>query len=253
MRASNRLGAAAFAGALAGAAWLPAQVPAPTETAPQALAPIYTPGTMQYPMAMKPWSGKMALGVSLISMPAAIAMDGATIRWPLFVYEYTLGLPAHFTLATSFSTEILTNHLEAMPRWQFTLSPRSHGDVGLGVAYWFGQTSFSRFDNHVQGWMAYPYLGIGYDWGKLALTFQAKADWVLSLNTRSGDLVADETQNWLSGSSFRLILEQPVWKHTTLGFAVQASYLKFYYPQWPLFPTFDHHFWIPEAQFFFTL
>jgi hypothetical protein len=252
-RASNRLCAAVLTGALAGAARLPAQAPDSQPHASQPQALVYTPGTIQYPTAMKPWSGKMALGASLISMPASIAMSGSQIRWPLIVYEYTLGLPAHFTLATSFSTEIVTNHLEAMPRWQFALSPRLHGDVGLGVAYWWGKTPFERFDNEMDGWMAYPYVGVGYDWGKVALTFQAKTNWILSLHSRSGDLTADYSQNFLSGTSFRLILEQPIWKHTTLGFALQASYVKFYYPQWPLFPTFDHYFWIPEAQFYFTL
>ena len=87
----------------------------------------------------------------------------------------------------------------------------------------------------------------------MALTFQAKGNYVLSLHTESGSLTAEDSQNWMSGSSFRLIIEQPIWKHTTLGFGLQASYLKFYYPQWPLFPTFDHHFWIPEAQLYFTL
>ncbi len=245
--------AAVAVGALAGAAWLPAQTPDSQAPKPAAPALIYTPGTIQYPQAMKPWSHKMAAGVSLISMPAAIAQSGSTIRWPLFVYEYTLGLPAHFTLATSFSTEIVTNHIEAMPRWQFAISDRLHGDVGLGVAYWFGQLTVNRFDQHIHGWMAYPYVGIGYDWGKLALSFQATGTHVLSLDTKSGDLTANYSTDWYSGTSYRLILEQPMFGHTTLGFALQASRIKFYYPQWPLFPTFDRYFWIPEAQFYFTL
>jgi len=244
-RRRQRLGAVALIGVVTVVAHLPAQSPSP--------APFYTPGTMQYPQTMKPWSDKMALGASLISMPSAIALDGSTIHWPLLVYENTLGLPAHFTLATTFSTEIITNHVEVMPRWQVALSPRWHGDLGLGVAYCFGRMTVDNFDNRINGWFAYPQVGLGYDWGKLALTFQAKADWIMSLHTQSGGLIADYSKNWLSGSSFRLILEQPIWKHTTLGFGLQANYLKFYYPQWPLFPTLDHHFWIPEAQLYFTL
>jgi len=244
-RVRRSIAAAGLLCAFAPGVVLPAQAP---DTALK-----FTPGTIQYPQTMKPWSGKMALGASLITMPAAIAQEGATIRWPLFVYEYTLGLPAHFNLATSFSTEFVTNHIEAMPRWQFSLSDRLHGDIGYGVAYWFGQLQSFGFDNHIHGWMGYPYVGIGYDWGKVALTFQAKATHVLSLTSESGSLVASSSGNWYSGSSFRLILEQPLWTHTTLGFAVQENYIKFYYPQWPLFPTFDRYFWIPEVQLYFTL
>ena len=87
----------------------------------------------------------------------------------------------------------------------------------------------------------------------MALTFQAKGTYVASLYSKSGSLVASTSKNWYSGTSYRLILEQPLWKHTTVGFAVQTSYIKFYYPQWPLFPTFDRYFWIPEAQIVFSL
>ena len=195
----------------------------------------------------------MAVGLSLISMPASIAQEGATIRWPNFGFEYTLGLPAHFTLATVVSTEIVTNHFEVMPRWQIAVTDRLHADVGLGVAYWFGQLKQFGFDNHIHGWFGYPYIGLGYDWGTTALTFQAKSTYVASLYSQSGSLVANSSKNWYSGTSFKLILEQPLWTHTTLGFAVQTSYIKFYYPQWPLFPTFQRYFWIPEAQLYFTL
>lgn len=230
---------------LAGAA-LTAQTP-PSST------PAQTPGTIQYPAAMPLWSTKMALGVSVIAMPAAIVQEGASIHWPLIGFDFTLGLPDRFTLASTFSTEIATNHIELSPRWTHDFSGRLHGDVGLGGAYWFGELHRFGFDNSIHGWFVYPSAGIGYDFGSLAVTAQAKASVITSLTSYSGSLVSIRSTNSFNGMSYRLVLEQPFWKHTTVGLSLQASYLKFYYPQWPLFPTFDRRFWIPEAGIRFTL
>lgn len=234
--------------ALLAAPLLRAQAPDPAPP-----TPTFTPGTIQFPQAMRPWSTKMALGFSAIAMPSAIAQEGAIVRWPLITYDFSLGLPSHFFLATSFSTEFVTNHLEVAPKWEFAIDERLHGDIGLGVAYWFGRLGIGGYDTNIHGVFLYPQIDLGYDWGTMALTGQIKASYAGSLYTKTGSLVTTNDANWYNGVSFRLMLEQPIWKTTTVGIAIQTSYLKFYYPQWPLFPTFDRYFWIPEAQLRFTL
>lgn len=213
----------------------------------------YTPGTMLYPAQMKPWSTKMAVGVSLIAMPAAIVQEAASIRWPLFGYDITMGLPKHFTMTGAVSTEIATNHFELGGRWEADLTSRLHADVGVSGAYWFGQIKRAIFDNTVHGWFTYPSVSLGYDFGRLAVTAQAKASYVNSVYIRSGQLESLSSANMFNGMSYRVALEQPFFKHTTIGLGFQMNHLKFYYPQWPLFPTFDRCFWMPEAQFRFTL
>ena len=216
-------------------------------------APKYTPGTILYPSQMKPWSTRMAVGVSFIAMPSAIVMEAAAIRWPLFGYDIAMGLPKHFSLTGGVSTEIVTNHFELGGRWEADLTSRLHADVGVSGAYWFGQMKNAIFDNTVHGWFTYPSVSLGYDFGRLALTAQAKASYVNSVYIRSGQLESQSSTNMFNGMSYRVALEQPFFKHTTIGLAFQMNRLKFYYPQWPLFPTFDRSFWMPEAQFRFTL
>jgi hypothetical protein len=218
-----------------------------------AQAPARTPGTIQYPGEMVPGKIRTAFGVSAISMPAALVQEAAAIRWPMFSLDVVMGLPRDFVLAGTISSEIATNHFELSARWQAPLTDRLRADVGLGGALWFGQLKRFVFDNNVRGRFLYPSASIGYDFGTMTLTASAKASFIGSLHARTGELEAASTNNVYNGMSWRVSLEQPFSKHTTVGVSFQMNHLKFYYPQWPLFPTFDHRFWIPEAQIRVTL
>jgi len=215
--------------------------------------PSQTPRTLQFPLTLAPGATRMSLGVSLIAMPAAIVQEAASIRWPLIGFDIKVGLPKHFVAVGTLSTEILTNHIEVGGRWVVNLNERLHADVGLGGAYWFGQLKRFGFDNNVHGWFTYPFASVGYDFGSMALTGQVKLSYINSLHIRNGALEAGSTNNLFNGFSYRITLEQPFWKHTTVGLSFQMNYLRFYYPQWPLFPTFDRYFWMPEAGIRFSL
>jgi len=232
---------------LLGATALVAQTPTPVPV----LAP--TPGTILYPQAMTPWATKKAFGFSLLAMPAAIVQEAAALRWPLFSLDVVMGLPRNFLLAGTVSTQVVTNHLEVGVHWVAGVTDRLHADVGLGGAYWFGQLKSFGFDNTIHGTFLYPSASVGYDFGTMALTAQAKATYVSSLTATSGSVESMSERNVFDGMSYRVALEQPFGKHSTIGLAVQVNHLQFYYPQWPLFPAFGHRFWVPEAQIRVTL
>jgi hypothetical protein len=212
-----------------------------------------TPETMAYPKAMEPWSTEMAFGASLMRMPEEIAQEGAYIRWPLFHYDIVMGLPENLLLQGTLSTEIVTNHIELSGRWVYNLTDKLHADVGAGFGYLFAQLKVDPYDNTMNGTFLYPSAAIGYDFGKLALSLRGKLHYVTSLSGTTGRLEETNEKNFFNGFSYRITLEQLFWGHSTFGLAFQLNYLKFYYPQWPLFPTFNKYFWIPETQFWFTL
>ena len=212
-----------------------------------------TPETMAYPKALDPLSTEMAFGVSLMRMPEEIAQEGAYIRWPMFHFDFMMGLPENFNLQATLSTEIVTNHLELGGHWVYNMTDKLHADLGFGAAYWFAQLKVDPYDNTMNGWMLYPSAGIGYDFGQLAFSARAKLHYITTLTGTTGRMEETNTTNFFNGFSYRLTLEQLFWGHSTFGLAFQLNYLKFYYPQWPLFPTFNKYFWIPETQFWFTL
>jgi hypothetical protein len=94
---------------------------------------------------------------------------------------------------------------------------------------------------------------LGYDFGRLQLTGQAKLSIVRALHVENGEQGIDNTSNFFNGVSYRITLEQLFWKKTTVGLSFQVNYLKFYYPQWPLFPFYNRYFWMPEAMIRFSL
>ena len=219
----------------------------------QGQTPEMTPGTIQYPAAMPLWKVKTGLGISTIAMPAAIVQETASLHWPLFGFDAVMGLPSNFLAEGIVSFQFVSNQVELSGRWVYPITDRLHADAGLGVGYFFGQLKQFEFNNTIHGWFLYPAVRVGYDFGPLAVTAQGKISFISELVVHNGTEVASTTNNIFNGFSYRISIEQPFWKTVTFGIAFQMNYLKFYYPEWVMFPTFNRYFWIPEAQFWFTL
>lgn len=218
--------------------------PATTDTLPE---------PFRFPSLMRPGEARFVLGVSFIAMPATLVQEAASIHWPLFGFDAKLGLPSHFYLTGSIATEVVTNHFEVGGAYAFKLTDKLHADAGIGAAYWFGQLMQFGFQDKAHGWFGYPQVSLGYDFGKLQLTGQAKLSIVRALHVENGEQGIDNTSNFFNGVSYRITLEQLFWKKTTVGLSFQVNYLKFYYPQWPLFPFYNRYFWMPEAMIRFSL
>jgi hypothetical protein len=204
-------------------------------------------------MAMTPWTIKVSAGISTIAMPAAIVQETASLHWPLFHFDAVMGLPSDFLAEGVVSFQFVSNQVELAGRWVLPITDRLHADIGIGVGYFFGQLKQFEFNNTIHGWFLYPGIRVGYDFGPLAVTLQGKISFISELVVHNGEEEASNTNNLFNGVSYRISLEQPFWKTLTFGIAFQMNYLKFYYPEWVLFPTFNRYFWIPEAQFWFTL
>jgi len=233
--------------------WVPALLlPLVGVAALGAQAPVATPRTILYPQAIRPWSTQTAIGFSLIAMPADIVQEAAPLRWPLFNFDIVMGLPKNFLLAGAVSSQIVSNQIEASAHWTSKLTQQLHADLGAGGSYWFGQLKVTPFNNTIHGTFLYPSVSLGYDFGTLAITAQAKGSIIGSLSGHSGSLEAVSAKNQYNGTAFRLSIEQPYSKSSSIGLSLQMKHMQFYYPQWPLFPTFSARYWIPEVQIRWT-
>jgi len=209
--------------------------------------------TLDFPATMTPYDWRLSLGVSSIAMPEDIVLETASIRWPLIRFAAIMGLPSNFILDTKISTEIVTNHFELGSRWIYEFNDKLHADAGLDFAYFFGRLEQFEFNTKIHGWFTYPSVALGYDFGPLTLTLRGTLSYINSLSTINGEVESSSEENRFNGFFYRVSLEQPFYKFTTIGLAFQMSYLKLYYPEWPLFPAFDRYFWIPELQIWLTL
>ena len=211
------------------------------------------PKTLDFPDPMTPYDFRLSLGYSAIKMPYDIALEGATINWPLIKFNAVMGLPANFLADGEIATEILTNQFKLGGRWVYKFNDELHGDVGYAVAFLYGQLKQSGYDSKISGWYSYPTIAIGYDFEALTLTLRGTMSFINSLQSTSGTLETDFAVARNNGFSYSVTMEQRFWKNTTVLIGFQMNYLKMYYPQWPLFPAFNRYYWIPEFQLRFTL
>jgi hypothetical protein len=209
--------------------------------------------TLDYPDAMTPKDWRLSLGVSSVALPTDIVLETASIRWPLIRFAGVMGLPSNFVLDTKIATEIVTNHFELGGKWVYEFNNRLHADAGLDFAYFFGRLQQFEFDTKIHGWFTYPSVAIGYDFGPLTVTLRGTISYINSLSSINGEVESSFDVNKFNGFFYRVSLEQPFYKFTTIGLAFQMSYLKLYYPEWPLFPAIDRYYWIPELQVWLTL
>lgn len=211
------------------------------------------PVTLDYPSAMTPWDWRFSLGYSSISMPSDIVLESSVVRWPLIKFAAQMGLPSNFILDAMLSTEVLTNHLELGGRWVYNINDKLHVNAEYSLAYFYGQLEQTGYNTKIHGWFSYPSVGIGYDFDGLTLTAIGAISFTNSLSSSSGGVETIFNQNRYNGFYYRISLEQPFFQNTSIGLAFQLNYLKFYYPQWALFPAIDRYYWIPEFQFWLTL
>lgn len=209
--------------------------------------------TTEFPVAMTPYSWRLSLGYASIKMPTDIYLEGAAARFPLIKFTALMGLPSNFLLEGKVNTELVTNQFVLGARWVYDFDENFHGDVGYSVAYLYGQLKEFNYNSKISGWFSYPSASLGYDFGNLALTLRGGLSFINSLQSTSGTTTVDFAVARANGFYYRITLEQRFYKNTTVGIGFQMNYVKFYYPEWLMFPAFDRKYWIPELQIMFSI
>jgi hypothetical protein len=208
--------------------------------------------TYMFPHAEGPGAMMHMVGLSTAKLPEDVVETDDVIRAPLFMYNLKYGLPEHFNIEGSATTNIVTYHISVGPTWSYNTG-RWGLSVGTDLAYWFGQLKQFGFNTSYTGWIVYPNLSAGYAFDNFSLT--AKAEVVLNLaeTSKNGENEVSNNADTYNGYTVGLYLEQPLWKDHFVVIGVRATYLKFYYPMWAAFSTFDRAYYIPEFTFKFIL
>jgi len=209
--------------------------------------------TTEFPASMTPYEWRLSLGYSAIKLPEDVFLEAASVKFPLFKFAAVMGLPSNFLLEGKVNTELVTNQFVLGGRWVYAFDKNWHADVGLSIAYLYGQLKQFGYNSKISGWYSYPSVALGYDFGNLALTFRGTLSFINSLQSTSGTTTVDFAVERANGFYYRITLEQRFYKNTTVGIGFQMNYVKFYYPEWLMFPTFDRYYWIPEFQLMFSL
>jgi len=192
------------------------------------------------------------IGLSQAKLPEDVIETDDVFRAPLFGYSIRYGLPENFILEGDVNTNFVTFHFSLGAKWGFGFNGVRCA-AGYDVAYWFGQLEQFGFDTRIKGWINYPSILIGYDFGPFAITLKGELILVMSQTETTGDIELSTDHNRFAGGAVGLFVEQPLWKDNILLIGVKANFTDFYYPQWAAFSTFERKFFIPEFTVGFVL
>ncbi len=202
-----------------------------------------TSHAMQFPHHYKKWGFQVSAGLSMVKPPEDL-LESA-IQAPLANVHLTFGLPWKLSLESDLTTIIVSNQLRVGPRISFLV--RNFGiKGGWDIAYVYGQLKQSGFNNSTQAWMHYPNISFGYKLKKMAFTLNGELAIVANVSTKSGEIEVSRSKTFLNGGTLTFYLEQRIHRNKVLIVGLKDNYVKFYWPTWMLFSTFNRFYHIPE-------
>lgn len=212
----------------------------------------FNENTFFYPHNFRSQQIVSSLGVSTAKLPEDVVETDDIIRAPLFSYRMKYGLPKNFLAEGGIESNIVTFNISLGPKWNYQVD-RWGFSAGTDIAFWFGKLTHFGFDTKTNGWMLYPNISAGYQFDKFAISLKSELVFNLAEKSTQGELEISNDLDFFNGWTIGIYLEQPLWKDNFVVIGLRSTFLKFYYPLWAAFSTFDRSYFIPEATITFTL
>ena len=206
--------------------------------------------SMHFPHQYKKWKFQVSAGLSMVRPPKDI-LESA-IQAPLVNIHATFGLPWKLSVEGDLTTIVVSNQLALGPRLSFM--QHNYGvKIGWDVGYVYGVLRQFGFNNSTRAWIHYPNISLGYKLKKMAFTLKGELVAVAKVSTRSGENEVTGSRNFINGATAALYMEQRLYKNTVFVIGLKDNYLKYYWPTWMLFSTFNRFYHIPELYFSWVL
>ena len=223
---------------------LSAQEPVPKDTFD------ITRHTMQFPHQYKKWGFKVSAGLFMVKPPKDLIENA--LQAPLVNIHAIFGLPYNFSLEGDLTTIVVSNQLALGPRYSYMY--KNFGvKVGWDIAFVYGQMKQYGFDNSTMAWIHYPNISLGYKLKKIAFTAKGELVTVTKVTTKSGENEVSRSKNFVNGFTAALYIEQRIHKNKVFIIGIKDNYVKYYWPTWLIFSTFNRHYHIPELNFIWVL
>jgi hypothetical protein len=211
----------------------------------------FNDNTFYYPHTFKSGQIVSSLSLSTAKLPEDVVETDDVFRGPLFAFKVKYGLPENFLAEGGVETNFITFHFAVGPKWSYQIDNWGFS-VGDDIAYWTGKLEQFGFDTKFKGWIMYPNFSAGYRFNKFTITLKSELVFNLAETSLNGDLEIENDLDFFNGWTLGVYLEQPLWKDNYVVLGIRSTFLKFYYPMWAAFSTFDRTFYIPEAIFSFN-
>ena len=203
-----------------------------------------------YPHKYEKWKVRTSLGFSMVRLPYDWVENA--IQAPLINLHLTFGMPAGFSLESSFMSIIVSNQLNLGLRWNYRHKDFSF-NLGGDIGYNMGVMTFLGFDNKITGWTVYPNLSLGYKVKNVLLTLKGEAVIVTRSTMKSGQNIIESDRNYFNGVTVGFYIEQRLWRNKSFIIGLKDNRVKYYWPAWMVFSTFDLYYHVPELYFSWSL
>lgn len=210
----------------------------------------FNDNTFFYPHSYNPGQIVSSLGLALAKLPEDVVETDDVFRAPLFSYRLKYGLPENFLAEGSVESNIVTFNFMLGPKWNYEYDKWGFS-LGTDLSYYFGKLEQFGFDTKFTGWALYPNISAGYQFEKFTISMKSELVFNLAETSRNGESEIENDLDFFNGWTIGVYLEQPFWGDNYVVLGIRSTFLKFYYPMWAAFSTFDRSFYIPEATFTF--
>jgi hypothetical protein len=189
---------------------------------------------------------RASIGLLMVQPPKD--MVETAMQAPLFNYHGIYTLPWKFSVEGDFTSLIVSNQISLGPR--INLSKGNFGlKLGYDLAFVAGQLKQFGFNNTTKAWLHYPNISGSYQWNKMILTLKAEAIAVASVQIKTGENELSINKDFYNGYSGAFYIEQRLHKNKVLIIGFKDSYVKYYWPVWLTFSTFNRFYHVPEISF----
>ncbi len=193
---------------------------------------------------------RASIGFSMVQPPKD--MIETALQAPLFDYHGIYSLPGIFSLEGDFSSIIVSNQISFGPRINFPVDNLGL-KFGYDLSFVFGQLKQFGFYNTTKAWLHYPNFSGSWQSKKMIFTLKTEAVIVSSAETRTGENALSISKNFYNGNTVAFYIEQRLHKNKVLIIGFKDSYVKYYWPVWLTFSTFNRYYHVPELSFSWIL
>jgi len=174
------------------------------------------------------------------------------IQAPLIDLQLTMGLPAGFSLDGSVNTIVVSNQVTLGVKWNYIYKNFSF-NLGYDLGYALGIMNIGGFRNTGMMIVHYPNLSLGFKTRTLAFTLKGEAVVIGWGQMKMGEDVMVKPANVFNGITGAIYMEQRIFRKKILVIGIKDNYVKYYWPVWMVFPTFDRYYHIPELHLIWVL
>jgi hypothetical protein len=189
---------------------------------------------------------KGSIGLSMVKPPKD--MVETAVQAPLFNLHGIYHLPWKFSVEGDFSSLLVSNQLSLGPginlgKDDFAIK------IGWNIAFVAGRLKQFGFDNTTKALLYYPNISSSYRWNEMVFTLKGELVTVAYVSTKTGENELTLTKNFYNGWTGAIYIEQRIHGNRTFIIGFRDSYVKYYWPTWMTFSTFNRFYHVPELSF----